>query len=85
MFGILSMPFLILRCVYGLLTQFNSESPFSTWNPLFGSVAAFAVMAVLPEFIIVGFHIWLGFYRIRNLSKLEMDTDGKPARGNAGV
>ncbi|KAK6080256.1 hypothetical protein SCUP515_03681 [Seiridium cupressi] len=63
-----SMPLLILRAVYGLLYSFTAstmDTITTTWNPLFGSAVAFALMALLPEYIVLGVYTYLGFHRKR--------------------
>jgi hypothetical protein len=59
------MPFLVLRAIYGILYTFQSDVIFGMWNPLFGSAIAFALMALLPEYVVVCTYVYLGFCRIR--------------------
>jgi hypothetical protein len=81
----LAMPALVLRTVYGLLYEFTSDSIFSTWDPLFGSAVAFALMALLPEYIVLVIYVYLGFHRIRSCSQQQPDanTEGCEHRRNA--
>lgn len=65
----LAMLPLFLRAIYGLLYVFIDNSIYSTWNPLFGSAVAFALMALLPEYIVLCIYIYLGFYRIRTCAQ----------------
>jgi hypothetical protein len=81
----LAMPALVLRTVYGLLYEFTSDSIFSTWNPLFGSAVAFALMALLPKYIVLIIYVYLGFHRIRSCSQQrptrtpkDANTEGMP-------
>jgi hypothetical protein len=66
------MPLLVLRTVDGLLYEFTSNSLFSMWNPLFGSAVAFALMALLPEHIVLVTYLFLGFHRIRSCQKQQL-------------
>ncbi|KAH8887209.1 hypothetical protein GQ53DRAFT_827381 [Thozetella sp. PMI_491] len=61
-----AIPFLALRTIYGLISAFNSDSILSTWNPLFGSAPAFALMALLPEYITLLIYLYLGIHRLRH-------------------
>lgn len=70
--AILSIPALAVRAVYGLLYQFNSSSAFSEWNPVYGSAVAFALMALLPEYIILLIYLFLGFRRIAQAPKADV-------------
>lgn len=65
------MPTLVIRTAYGLLYTFTSQDLFSKWNPLFGSAVAFALMALLPEFITLLIYIYLGFNRIRDCEEVK--------------
>lgn len=65
------MPPLLLRAVYGLLYSFTASTMSTlntTWNPLFGSAVAFALMALLPEYIVLITYLYLGFHRKRTAS-----------------
>lgn len=49
-----AFPFLMLRTVYGLLQIVDQEKTAdSVWNPLTGSAVGFALMALLPEFVVL--------------------------------
>ncbi|KAH8820643.1 hypothetical protein F5884DRAFT_56988 [Xylogone sp. PMI_703] len=60
-----AIPFLILRAVYGVLSAFLT--PY-TWSPLDGSAVAFALMALLPEYVTILIYAYLGFHRFRENS-----------------
>lgn len=55
-----AIPFVILRVIYGTLSAFLTPN---IWNPLVGSAVAFALMALLPEYITIAIIIYLGFHR----------------------
>jgi hypothetical protein len=54
-------PLLCLRLVYFCLAIFNLDSTDKIWNPVTGSVAALACMALIPEFVTVLVYVWVGF------------------------
>ncbi|TFB02663.1 hypothetical protein CCMA1212_005444 [Trichoderma ghanense] len=59
--GLLASPFLITRTIFGLLEvalQDDSSSPF---NPVVGNAVAFALMALLPEYVVVLVYLHTGF------------------------
>ncbi|KAH8666962.1 hypothetical protein BX600DRAFT_462958 [Xylariales sp. PMI_506] len=62
----ISIPFLVVRAIYGIIYAFTSDDMTSVWNPLYGNTVAFALMALLPEYIILCIFIHMGFYRIRS-------------------
>ncbi|KAF3014501.1 hypothetical protein E8E14_011265 [Neopestalotiopsis sp. 37M] len=76
---LITTPLIMLRAIFGLLYAFTSNNVFSTWNPLFGSAVAFALMALLPEYIALMTYIYLGFYRLRTARK-SIVSPGKSAR-----
>jgi hypothetical protein len=53
------MPFLIVHNVYSLISAF-SNVPGSQWNPLYGSAAVLACMALLMEYFVVAIYIYIG-------------------------
>lgn len=55
---LLAIPFLAVRLAYSALTTFHSDSTFNLVN---GSVAAYAIMAVVMEFIIIFIYLGIGF------------------------
>ena len=57
-------PLLCLRLVYFCLAIFNLDSRNKIWNPVTGSVAALACMALIPEFVTVLVYLWVGFSMI---------------------
>ncbi|KAH6648873.1 hypothetical protein BKA67DRAFT_576099 [Truncatella angustata] len=63
-----SMPPLLLRAVYGILysvTASSADTLTTIWNPLFGSATAFALMALMPEYLVLCVYMYLGFHRRR--------------------
>ncbi|KAI5459005.1 hypothetical protein BGZ63DRAFT_490882 [Mariannaea sp. PMI_226] len=55
-----SLPTLAVRVAYGLLCEFTVENPTTIWNPLFGSVVAFALMCLFAEYITLLICLYLG-------------------------
>lgn len=54
-------PFLIIRTVYGFLSTVNQANGGTIWSPLLGSAVAFALMALLPEYIAICIFFATGF------------------------
>ncbi|KAH8655769.1 hypothetical protein BX600DRAFT_470293 [Xylariales sp. PMI_506] len=59
-----SMPFLMVRSVYGIIYAIDAVNIESMWNPLFGNSEVFAIMALLPEYIVLCIFICMGFHRM---------------------
>ncbi|KAM0246893.1 hypothetical protein ACHAQJ_010051 [Trichoderma viride] len=59
--GLLASPFLMIRTVFGLLEVALENSATSPFNPIAGNAVAFALMALLPEYIVVLTYIYTGF------------------------
>ncbi|KAK1246021.1 hypothetical protein MKX07_005090 [Trichoderma sp. CBMAI-0711] len=59
--GLLAAPFLIIRTVFGLLEVALQDSVSSPFNPVTGNAVAFALMALLPEYVVVLAHLYTGF------------------------
>lgn len=63
------------------------ETITTTWNPLFGSAVAFALMALLPEYVVLVVYTYLGFYRKRTaqatgaMARDEESPDGLQSPG----
>ncbi|PTB65666.1 hypothetical protein BBK36DRAFT_1121231 [Trichoderma citrinoviride] len=61
--GLLASPFLLTRTIFGLLQvarqNDSSSSPF--FNPVVGNAAAFGLMALLPEYVVVLAYMYAGF------------------------
>ena len=77
------MPLLVLRTVDGLLYEFTSNSLFSMWNPVFGSAIAFALMALLPEYIVLVTYLYLGFRRIRSCQQQQLYSNTEDENSQA--
>ena len=63
---------LFIRTAYGLLGAFLATGDnivTSAWSPLFGSAVAFSLMALLPEYVVLGMYVRLGFHRLRTGSR----------------
>lgn len=58
--ALLASPFLALRTVYGLIETSQSGHVGTTWSPLQGSAVAFALMALLPEYVVISTWIFVG-------------------------
>ncbi|CAG9983615.1 unnamed protein product [Clonostachys byssicola] len=72
-----SGPFLVVRCVYGILQVTFEFDRGTTWNPLYGSAVAFAMMALLVEYIAVIIYLSVGFSMPpdRGTTQLESKSD----------
>lgn len=64
---------MMARCVYGLLQV--AFPLFSMWNPLYGSAVAFALMALLVEYIVVGIFFYIGFSTPPDRGVIGMDEE----------
>lgn len=51
----------MVRSAYGVLQVVFQHETGAVWNPLYGSVVAFALMALLTEYIAVGIFFYVGF------------------------
>lgn len=54
------MPFLAVRIIYAFLSVFDAEDLNSNWNDLHGSVAAFVIMALIMEYVVVIIYLGIG-------------------------
>lgn len=76
---LLASPFLALRTAYGIIGVFEATGArlfTSMWSSLFGSATAFALMALLPEYVVVCIHIYILRCRVRTCSKTNQFLDG---------
>jgi hypothetical protein len=87
---LLASPFLALRTAYGMLGIFEATGAnifTSMWSSLFGSATAFALMALLPEYIIVCIYIHILRFRVRTCKEMKQLlreqplSDGRDAAG----
>lgn len=72
---LLASPFLALRAAYGILGIFEAigaQMFTSMWSPLFGSAIAFALMGLLPEYIIVCIYIHVLRFRVKSSKKMKL-------------
>ena len=58
--SLLAAPFIVLRCIYGILGVVYGYSS-TLWSPLFGNVVAFALMGLLCEYIPICIWLYIGF------------------------
>ena len=58
--ALLASPFLIVRCVYGIVEVICGYGS-RTWSPLVGSVVLFALMALLMEYIAICIFFYVGY------------------------
>ncbi|KAI1337208.1 hypothetical protein F5Y15DRAFT_418260 [Xylariaceae sp. FL0016] len=65
------VPFLTVRTVYALLYIYTQDDADSTWNPVNGSPVAFALLALLMEFVVMGLYMWTGLKVPRRLVSKE--------------
>ncbi|KAF1736021.1 hypothetical protein CRV24_004955 [Beauveria bassiana] len=56
-----AFPLLAVRTAYGLLEVARQDEPGSAWNPLTGSALAFALMALLPEYVVLAGWVFVGY------------------------
>ena len=54
------MPFLVVRIAYAFLSVFDTDGLQSKWDDLYGSVAAFVIMALIMEYIVVVIYLSVG-------------------------
>jgi hypothetical protein len=83
---LIASPFLALRTAYGMLGIFEATGAnmfTSMWSSLFGSATAFALMALLPEYIIVCIYIRILHFRLRTCREMSQLLDeGRDAGGH---
>ncbi|KAF2447999.1 hypothetical protein P171DRAFT_441870 [Karstenula rhodostoma CBS 690.94] len=75
---LLASPFLALRTAYGIIGIFDVTGAnmfTSMWSSLFGSAAAFALMALLPEYIIVCIYMRILNLRVRTCREMNQLLD----------
>lgn len=65
MVTLMAMPAVVVRAVYGVLNAFTSRNRNSTWNPMWGSAVALALMALLPEFLALICYCYIAYRRTR--------------------
>lgn len=58
--ALLAAPFLIVRNIYGILEIGNQSNLKSIWDPVYGSAVAFALMALLVEYIAICIYFFIG-------------------------
>ncbi|KAK5996843.1 hypothetical protein PT974_02188 [Cladobotryum mycophilum] len=58
---LLASPFLIIRTIYGILEAALQNDVHSNFNPVLGNAVAFALMALLPEYITLLIYLYSGF------------------------
>ena len=54
------MPFIAVRIAYALLAVFSADGLHSKWNDLYGSVAAYVIMALVMEYAVVLIYLSIG-------------------------
>jgi hypothetical protein len=83
---ILAAPFLAVRTAYGILGIFKATGPnmfTSMWSSLFGSATAFALMALVPEYIIVCIYIHILRFRVTSSKEMSLLlSEGRDATGH---
>lgn len=75
--ALLASPTLVVRTVYGLISVFDATGGrilTSMWSPLFGSATAFALMALLMEYISLCCFLYLSVHRLRT-SRRRVDGE----------
>lgn len=72
-------PLLAVRTAYGLLEVAAQGNRESVWNPLTGSAVAFALMALLPEYIVLVGWVLMG-YSIPPRREVGQSLDGEATK-----
>ncbi|KAK0751624.1 hypothetical protein B0T18DRAFT_387719 [Schizothecium vesticola] len=76
---------LCVRAVYGIIgVAVASGNNFfaSAWSSLFGSATAFGLMALLPEYVVLGIYLYLSAYHLRSKGKPEVVEGGTKHRSD---
>jgi hypothetical protein len=83
--ALLASPTLLVRTVYGLISVFDATGnriSTSMWSPLFGSATAFALMALLMEYISLCCFLYLSIHRLqtsrRRMDEMETEMHSQP-------
>jgi hypothetical protein len=78
--ALLAAPFLVVRTIYGLISVFDANGNrilTSMWSPLFGSATAFALMALLMEYIALCCFLYLSVHRLRTSGRRMDETESE--------
>ncbi|PKS08023.1 hypothetical protein jhhlp_006635 [Lomentospora prolificans] len=79
---LVASPALYVRVAYGLISVFRASGNHiltSMWSPLFGSAAAFSLMALLPEYVVLCIYLYLGYHRYSTCT-IESVADERPPK-----
>ena len=79
----MATPLLAVRTAYGVIGIFEATGQnivTSKWSPLFGSATAFALMALLPEYIVLGIYMYIGHTRIHACRCRDWVDDRPPKK-----
>ncbi|PNY24326.1 Uncharacterized protein TCAP_05734 [Tolypocladium capitatum] len=60
--SLLASPFIMVRTIYGILEVVFQNDRATKWNPVYGSAVAFAMMALLMEYIALCLYLFTGYY-----------------------
>jgi hypothetical protein len=74
---------LAVRTAYGVIGVFEATGKnmlTSMWSSLFGSATAFALMALLPEYMVLAIFMYLGHYRIKTCRSRNWVDDRPPKK-----
>ncbi|KAK0645430.1 hypothetical protein B0T16DRAFT_457464 [Cercophora newfieldiana] len=80
---LLAAPPMAVRTAYGVIGVFEATGDNLTksmWSSLFGNATAFALMALLPEYIVLVIFMYLGRYRIKTCSRRNWVDDRPPKK-----
>lgn len=83
---LIAAPFLALRTAYGILGIFEATGAnmfTSMWSSLFGSATAFALMALVPEYIIICIYVHILRFRVRTSKEMNLLlSEGRDTTGH---
>ena len=59
--SLIGSPFILVRTIYGILEVVFQNNHSTTWNPVYGSAVAFALMALLMEYVALCVYLYTGY------------------------
>ncbi|POR37946.1 Uncharacterized protein TPAR_01857, partial [Tolypocladium paradoxum] len=59
--SLVASPFIVVRTIYGILEVVFQNDGATKWNPVYGSAVAFALMALLMEYIALCLYLFTGY------------------------
>ena len=76
--SLVASPFIMVRTIYGILEVVFQNDHATTWNPVYGSAVAFALMGLLMEYVALCVYLYTG-YSIPPGRGLAAPSDAGPA------